>query len=118
MSFFDDIQNLAFDIVTASFGDSATWHPFDNSPEQTAIVLYKDATSKHDLSNVDYDIEDYMIEYKMGDFEGLKESVGAGNNERVRMTKGNTTFEFLVRRCISKYDGKTIIAYLNPPVTI
>ena len=118
MSFFDDIQNLAFDIVTASFGDSAIWLPSDNSPEQTALVLYKDATDKHELSNVDYEIEQYLIEYKMGDFDGLKQSVGEGNNERIRITKDGITFEFLVRRCTSKYDGKTIIAYLNPPISI
>lgn len=117
MNSFDDIQDTAFDIVTKVFGYAATWLPSDGSPEQSATVLYKDATDKHDLSNVDYQIERYIMEYKEGDFTGLKNAVARGDNESVLIKMENdVTLQFLVRRTESKYDGKTIIAMLNPPI--
>lgn len=119
MTFFDDIQNTAFDIVTNTFGYAATWLPSDGGPEQTATVLYKDATDKHELSNVDYIVERYVMEYKEGDFTGLKEAIARGDNENVTISiNEEVTLSFLVRRIESKYDGKTIIAMLNPPVSL
>lgn len=119
MTYFDEIQNTAFDIVTSTFGYAATWLPSDGSPEQTATVLYKDTTDKHELSNVDYMVERYVMEYKSEDFTGLKEAVARGDNESVRIiVDDNITLLFMVRRTESKYDGKTIIATLNPPVTL
>ena len=119
MSFFDDIQDTAFDIVTNTFGYAATWLPSDGGPEQAATVLYKDATDKHPFSNVDFIVEEYVMEYKEGDFTGLKNAVARGETENVRIKMENdVTLQFLVRRTESKYDGKTIRAMLNPPVTI
>lgn len=119
MTFFDEIQNTAFDIVTSTFGYSASWLPSDGSSEQTAIVLYKDSTEKHPLSNVDYIVERYVMEYKEGDFVGLKEAVARGENESVKIVMdGAVTLLFMVRKTETKYDGKTIIATLNPPVNI
>jgi hypothetical protein len=119
MSFFDEIQETAFNIVANNFGYAATWLPSDGSPEQTATVLYKDATDKHNLSNADYMVERYVMEYKEGDFRGLKNAVARGENESVKIKlDDNVTLLFIVRRTESKYDGKTIIAMLNPPVTL
>lgn len=119
MSFFDDIQNTAFDIVANTFGYAASWVPSDGSPEQSAIVLYKDATDKHELSNVDYMVERYVMEYKEGDFTGLKNAVARGETESVSIAMENDiTLQFMVRRTETKYDGKTIIAFLNPPITL
>lgn len=119
MSLFDDIQETAFDLVTETFGYDATWTPSAGGDEQTAKVLYKDATEKHDLSNVDYQVERYVMEYKEGDFVGLKAAVDRGDNESVSIiVKEDITLTFLVRRMETKYDGKTITAILNPPVVI
>jgi hypothetical protein len=115
MAFFDGIQDLAFDIVTSSFGDSASWIPSTGGAEYTALVLYKDPTEKHPMSDVDFNIERYIMEYKRGDFPGLKDSVDAGGIETVRIIKRDVTLQFIVRRMSSKYDGQTMLAYLNPP---
>lgn len=116
MSIFSGIQNTAFDIVTNVFGNDASWLPKAGGPLQTATVLYKDATEKHGLGDVDYNIERYVMEYKAGVFPGLKESVTAGEMEKVSITTDqNITLEFFVRRIETKFDGKTIIAILNPP---
>jgi hypothetical protein len=59
------------------------------------------------------------MEYKEGDFTGLKNAVARGDNESVKIiVNEDVTLLFLVRRTESRYDGKTIIAMLNPPVTI
>ncbi|HJT73278.1 MAG TPA: hypothetical protein VJ720_04645 [Chitinophaga sp.] len=119
MTFFDEIQNTAFDIVTSTFGYTASWLPSEGGPEQSATVLYKDATEKHELSNVDYIVERYVMEYKEGDFTGLKEAVARGENESVKIIVADTvTLLFMVRKTETKYDGKTITATLNPPVTL
>lgn len=119
MTFFDEIQNTAFDIVTSTFGYTASWLPSEGGPERSATVLYKDSTEKHELSNVDYIVERYVMEYKEGDFTGLKEAVARGENESVKIIVDNsTTLLFMVRKTETKYDGKTIMATLNPPVTL
>lgn len=117
MNFFEDFQVTAFDIVNHTFGYTATWTPSEGGDEQTAIVLYSDATDKHGFSNVDYNIERYVMEYKDGDLPGLKDAVTRGFDESVQIhVKDDVTLQCLVRRIETKYDGKTIKAILNPPI--
>ena len=113
---FDDLQQTVFTTVAKAFGYAAKWTPANSVEEKTAIVLYKDATEKHGLSDVDFNIARYVMEYMQGDFEGLKEAVATGNTtERVTIETTTGVFlEFVVRRTETKYDGKTIIAFLTP----
>lgn len=117
MNIFDSIQSVAFDVVSNTFGYAAKWTPADGSAEKTAQVLYKDATEKLSLSDQDYDIERYKMEYKSGDFQGLKQLIdAAGTNETVSIeTQNGIWLDFIVRKIETKYDGKTFIAFLNPP---
>lgn len=116
MFFFDSIQTTAAGIVSGMFGVPATWQPSDNSPMQSAVILYKDATEKHKLSDVDFEIERYVMEYRNTEFIGLKKSMDEGGDEQVIIEVSKNIFlTFLVRRIETKFDGKTIIAYLNPP---
>ena len=110
-------QNVAGGIVTDMFGYTATWKPVDNSmPIQVAKVLYKDATESQKLSDADFTIERYIMEYKAGQFKGLKTSLDSGANEKIKIeTMPGEFFEFYIRRMETKFDGKTIVAYLNPP---
>jgi len=119
MNIFDSIQKTAFAIVTTTFGNAAIWVPSNSETgeEKKANVLYKDATEATGISDNDYNIERYVMEYQAGDFDGLKESVAKGGDEKVRIeTEGGTGvyLEFFVRRTERKYDGKTIVAILNP----
>lgn len=117
MNPFDTIQAAAFDVVTNTFGYAAKWAPSNDSAVQTAKVLYKDATENHGLSDQDYDLERYKMEYKSGDFVQLKGLVdAAGTNEKVQIeTVEGVWLEFMVRRIERKFDGKTFVAILNPP---
>jgi len=112
---FDGLQKAAFAIVANTFGNAATWQPSAGGALVSATVLYKDATEKHGLSDVDFNIERYIMEYQRGDFEGLHEAVKNGDTERVTIETSEAVFlPFIVRRTETKYDGKTIVAYLNP----
>lgn len=117
MNPFDTIQAAAFDVVSSTFGYAAKWTPSGSAVEQTAQVLYKDATENHGLSDQDYDVERYKMEYKNGDFSGLKQAVDTADSiERVFIeTIKDTWLEFMVMRIERKFDGKTFIAILNPP---
>lgn len=112
---FNGIQKAVFNVIGTTFGNPATWEPAAGGDTQTAIVLFKDPTEKHGLSDVDFNAERYQMEYWVNDFVGLKESVSSGTVERVTIeTDEGTNLQFLVRRIERKYDGKTIIAYLSP----
>jgi hypothetical protein len=117
MNLFESLQNTVFDLTAKTFGYAATWIPSGSDQELTATVLYKDATEKHSLSDTDYNAERYVMEYKKGDFETLKEKVDNGELETVKIeTTPENWLQFQVRRIETKYDGKTIVAFLNEPV--
>jgi len=117
MNPFDSIQAATFDVVTTTFGYNATWTPANGGAEQPAKVLYKDATDKHGLSDEDFEIERYKAEYKQEDFAGLKALVDAADTiEHIQIELSEGVFtDFIVREVKRKYDGKTFVAYLNPP---
>lgn len=106
---FDGIQSTAFDIVTNTMGYDAVWMPSDNSPSQTARILFKNPTESTRLQNVEYDPLLNTMEYKQGDFNGLKESVDQKNNEELEING----IRFRVLQITAKYDGKTLIADLE-----
>ncbi|WP_153799070.1 hypothetical protein [Foetidibacter luteolus] len=128
---FDGIQNTAFDIVTQTFGYPAFWTPSQQdafSPEftgefgeyglepngetQTAQILFKEPTEKFGLSDNDYEIDAYYMEYRKGTFLGLKSSVNAGSLETVTIETQDGPTDFFVKGIKAKYDGRTIIATL------
>lgn len=117
MNPFDTIQAAAFDVVTNTFGYAAKWTPSGSAVEQTAKVLYKDATENHGLSDQDYDVERYKMEFKSGDFVELKKVIDTADTiEKVYIEiEKDTWLEFMVRHIERKFDGKTFIATLNPP---
>ena len=112
---FDGIQKAAFAVVANTFGYPATWQPAEGGALKTAVVLYKDATEKTGLSDVDFNVDRYVMEYQRTDFDGLKQSVSNGGNEKVIIETVTGVFrEFYIRRIETKYDGKTVLAILNP----
>lgn len=118
MAFFDNIADACFSVIGDIFGDIATWQPSAGGDIQTAKVLYKDATQEQDISNNDFVSERYTLEYSINDFVGLKQSVDNSGTEKVRLFKAGKTLEFTVTGTGSKYDGRTLLAYLTPPTEI
>jgi hypothetical protein len=106
---FDGLQAATFDTVTAIMGYSAVWQPSDGTPAQTARVLFKNPTEHQKIGDQEYDPYRYTMEYKMGVFPGLKQSVDANHTEEV--TIGGTGY--YVRQVHARFDGKTMTATLE-----
>ena len=110
---FDGLQDNCFDVVTTTMGYDATWSPSVGGPTQTARVLFNNPTESRKLSEVEYDPYAYRMEYKMGVFNGLKESADANGTEVVTI-KGQ---QYNVRQVAAKNDGNTLIAVLEIKTT-
>jgi hypothetical protein len=107
---FDNMQRGAVEKVNNLFGFPAVWNPADSSPQQTATILFKDPTQLMELGGLnEYSAQNILMEYKTGDFVGLRESANGGGNEVV--TIDGTAYD--VRQVNLKYDGKTFIAILE-----
>jgi hypothetical protein len=110
MSTFDGMQTAMFSVVNSIFGDVAIWNPSDKSDKITDSVLYNCPDILQTLGDVDkYEFQtyNYWFEYYQGKFPNLKESVDSGNIETVEV-KGVSLY---VRKVVTKFDGKTYIAY-------
>jgi hypothetical protein len=105
---FDGLQETAFNIVTNTMGYPATWQP-STGELKTANVLFKDATQTAKLLELPYDPKNSMIEYKQGDFNGLKEAVDSGKEPVIEVNG----IQYGVMEINTKYDGKTIVANIT-----
>lgn len=109
MNLFDGLQAAAQRIVTTTFGDSATWIPLAGG-SYTGDVLYNEPTQKEQVGDQDYITGRPRMEYLDGLFPGLLDSVLDKAPETV--TVNGTTYACMWGE--RKYDGKTIIIYLDP----
>ncbi len=109
MSLFDAIQSNLHNAVNNTFGVTAAWNPSNGGDEKTAIVLFKDASETARMLGIEYDPQRPMIEYKIGDLTGLKESVNDKNDEILTING----IEYGVNDVKAKHDGKTFFADLQ-----
>ncbi len=107
---FDDLQDGAFDIVTNTMGYDATWTPSEGGDEQTARVLINNPTESKKMSIAEYDPYRWDMEYKKSDFLGLKDAVDKNNVEIVTINGA----DYYIRQVIAKWDGKTMVAAMEP----
>lgn len=109
MNLFDSIQDTVFNIVSNTFGDSASWMPSNGVVLITGSILFKDATETAKILDQPYTPKNCMMEYKFGDFTGLFELTAVGSEERVNIN----SLEYGVLKVTSKWDGKTFFAELQ-----
>jgi hypothetical protein len=114
MSMFDGIQKAVVSTIQNIMGDTAVWIPLDwNKPIQTAKVLYNNSETNFQLGDTNkYDYSPYVhsIEYYIDQFTGLKQSVEEGNVEEIKINGS----KYFVKEIKPKFDGKVLIAYLEP----
>ncbi len=113
MSFFDGIQKQLFETVQNLFGDEACWIPSDGSLQQSALGLYNCPQTKAqmgDTQKFDYSPYNNWFEYYQDQLPGLKTSVDKGETEQITINNQS----FYVREVSPKYDGKTLVAFLEP----
>jgi hypothetical protein len=108
MNLFDSLQESAFSIVTNTMGYTASWQ-LSIGEAKLARVLFKDATETAKILDQVYSPKNCMIEYKQGDFPGLKEAADSGSEEMITING----LQYGVLEVNSEFDGKTLLAYLT-----
>lgn len=113
---FDDIQDKAVDIVHNTMGYDATWTPSAGGPQQTARVLFKNPSESKNFNSdrgdsLEYTPYQFTMEYKEGDFPTLKSDTETTPKSETVTVK---SVDYLVSSVIAKWDGKTLIATLEP----
>lgn len=119
MNLFDGLRDQAVAVVARTMGYTATWNPSNNSGQQTAEVLYSDATEEFEKlgEEVNYKPFEYRIEYSYLKLVGLKDSVDQAITETISIALPSGTKRFYVEQVIKKADGCTLVAYLTKKAT-
>ena len=119
MNLFDGLRDKAVAVVANTMGYPATWNPSNNSGQQTAQVLYSDATEREQKFGDESQLElfDYQIQYSYLKLIGLKASVDDGNKEIIAVTLPSGVRNFYVERVGTLSDGCTMVAYLTKKTT-
>lgn len=110
---FDSTQKNVFSTVQTLFGDAAVWVPSTGGASQIVSVLFNSPETKQSLGDVEkyeYSPYKFWIEYFIDQYTTLKANVDNGLIEIVTI-KG---IAYYVKEVSPKFDGKTIIAFLEP----
>lgn len=111
MSVFDDLQKQTFDTVANLFADVATWLPSTGGPLQTTKVFFNKPSEVRKYETEDsFWQNSYSAEYREGIFTGLK-ALADAQTEEIMTVLG---IDYYVRAVKTKFDGKTLVAYLEP----
>lgn len=103
------LQNI-FDVTTNTMGYDATWTPSLGGEQLTGRVHYREPNEKDMIaSGVQYMPFVFIMEYKVGVFNGLQESVRTGNTEIVVVNNAS----HYVRSVTKIADGQTFEAQLE-----
>lgn len=87
---FDGFKANVFDIVANTMGYTGTWNGL------TAPVLFNDPSTDEELSDHDYDYQRPTLEYKEGDWPGLKELINEKDTQTIEvMGKSYYTLKIL-----------------------
>jgi len=114
VNLFDNLRTTMLDTVANTMGYAASWTPQAGGEAQTANVHYKDSTQKQEwLEQSSFKIYDYCLEYRKGQFVGLLESCEQGTVEVVTIVKDGNTLTFNVQAVEARFDGSTLVAYLQ-----
>lgn len=110
MGFFDRIREITFDIVAKVYGTTATWAPLSGDEPQSEEVLFNDPSKEDHVSKTRFFPFDYEMEYRVGQFPGLLESVRAGaKGEPITINSE----DYVCTKATTKWDGKTIYICLK-----
>lgn len=109
MGLFDGLQRAAQKVVTTVFGDVATWAPLAGG-SYTAAVLLNVPTDQEEVGDQKYIAVRPRMEYLVGNFPGLLESVLDKQGEIVTVNGQ----QYVGMWGEKKFDGTTIIIHLEP----
>lgn len=107
---FDSIQRVVFYSTTRQMGYTAEWTPAAGGATQTATVHHKAPSNERKLASIEYNPYIHTMEYMVGDFVGLIESVRSGVPERVTIDG----VEYDILEALPIWDGQTIRLQIQP----
>lgn len=110
MNIFDGLASNVFGTVANTMGYDAIWQPVDGSDSQTARVLFKDPSVAQKVGPIEFRPNEFVMEYKLGDLVGLKESTDSRCREEVMIDDRS----YMVVAVDAISDGKTFRAILEP----
>lgn len=110
---FDVLQSAVFETTKAVFGYECSWTAQDKGGSYSGKVHFSNPTEALRTIGVEYDPTAWEMEYKDGDFPGLKERVDRRDSKE-RVNIAGT--EYWVKQILTKFDGKTFVASLKPVV--
>lgn len=119
MNVFDSLRDNMFGVVTNTMGYTAVYTPSNSDTQQTAKVLFKDATTDEgiDERNIHFNYANPVIEYLLPAFETLKDLVdeNSGNSdakEVITITFKDGDKQYYVQDVVTLFDGRTCKAIL------
>ena len=110
-SAFDSLRNTVFDNTRAGFGRQAVWMAADGGASFSGLVHFNNPTESLKTLGFEFQVDAIEIEYREGEFEGLKERTDKRNSSEVITIDGT---EYLVRQVLQIHDGGTFLAKLVP----
>lgn len=112
---FDNLKATAFNVVTNTMGYEALWYP-DADLESEPIpakVLFNDPAKPETVGDRSFDNDRTTIEFKEGDWPGLKNSVDRKRPELI-FVKGDYYYIYqIIGEKGSARDGETYTAILE-----
>jgi hypothetical protein len=108
---FDLLQTTVFDNILNVFGVEAEWEAADKGASFVGRVLFNNPTEPLRLQGFEFDPTKYEIEFREGQFPGLKERVDSRKTTEFVFVDGS---RYAVLAIVMKYDGKTIRASVQP----
>lgn len=116
MALFDSMRRGVQDTVNSLYGDDCAWTPLAGGDEQTAKVLLNIPSELVGLGDMDareawaFHPLGAWVEYAQPDFDGLYESVRAGNREIITVK----TISYRVTDVKRLWDGACYKAKIEP----
>lgn len=112
---FDDIAKSAFTATLDVMGerDGATWL-MSSGGEMQGRILFRNPSEPVQIGQTDtYELRPCAAtaEYYEGTFPGLKQICDKQSCFEKLVVRGDT---YLIREVVTKYDGKTYVAHLDP----
>lgn len=109
-SFFDSFRDNVFSHTTKTFGYPCEWTSTDGLVSFSGLVHFKNPTEEVQIQGVEYDSDDWIMEYNAVDFPGLLDRVEQVNNVPEKISLDGKTFT--VKNAYKVHDGGTIRANL------
>lgn len=110
---FDRLKVQAFGTTSRLMGYRCTWSPSEGGPSQTAMVTFMGPTEVIKVMDVEYNPNNYAMEYMSGTFPGLREAANSNRlEEYVTIYQNGVEKEYFVQVVNLKEDGDLCFAQL------